>query len=248
MENEAVDELIRSLASDKLITLHIGNNSETSFSVHIQQKFLEVASTWFQKAFRDSKCEQTSVFTFTDDDPDTWKTVLYWIMHHKLPENKDKTNRSEKFIRNAKYWIVGHKYGIAGFQDEIMIQLLKEVDDHGPCVLTEREKCADLIAVTPPESVLMRLLAEVVVEDEDDPGTYRFTDDIPELKHNTGFWTAYVKALQDFRGDGLYFDSRLVMLEDCSPYYLRAHWRDYMVGELPALVHYLKDDIWRVND
>ena len=231
--------MIQALESDKLITLKIGNNPETSFSVQIQQKVLELASTWFRNALQEDKERQTNVITLTEDDLETWKIALYWIVHHKLPENKEKT--SKNFTRIAKCWILGHKHGITGFQDEAMMQLLKEIDC--PDIYNILEcVCHDLIPLNPPDSMLMRILAEVVVEFEDGLETY-LNIDIAELKDNAVFWAAYEKALQDYHSDdGYYFESRMVGIKDRSWYRRRAHWRDYMVGELPAFVHCIRDE------
>ncbi|PPJ56520.1 hypothetical protein CBER1_03892 [Cercospora berteroae] len=223
--------------SDKLIALKIGNNPETSFSVQIQQKVLEVASTWFRNALQEDKGGQTKVITLTEDDPKTWKIALYWIVHQKISEND--------FFRNVECWLIGHKYGMARFQDEIMMQLLED-DYHGKFndLMYFSQKYRDLVAATPSDSVLMKFFAEQVARDYDWYRPRYLPQDhaiIAELKRDAGFLTCYEKAEQELKRDEEYLDFRLVGLEEDVREFRRAQWRDYMVGELPVFMQYIRE-------
>ncbi|GIZ41564.1 hypothetical protein CKM354_000486400 [Cercospora kikuchii] len=233
MENESVDELIQALSSDKLITLKIGNNPETSFSVQIQQKVLKLASTWFRNALKEDKERQTNVITLTEEDSNTWKIALFWIINRKIPEND--------FFRNVECWLLGHQYGMPHFQDQVMLQLLEDDDvRHGRFygLIDFSQKYQDLVSAIPSDSALMRFLAEQAARDWDwDKPRYHAI--IAELKRDAGFLMYYEKAEQELKLDEGHLDFPLVGFEEDVREDRRAQWRDYMVGELPVFMQYI---------
>ncbi|KAF2217205.1 hypothetical protein CERZMDRAFT_93257 [Cercospora zeae-maydis SCOH1-5] len=235
MDTTPTEECIRALQSDRLIMLNI-SDSQTSFSVQIQQTVLEAASPWFQKALQDERFVegQSGVINFGEDDVDAWKLVVYWLLHHKLPLRGDNGDREIHFVSRAKCWILGDRYGVTGLQNEAMLQLLESAD--ALCFRLKAVQYSELIAITPADSVLMRLLGEEAAHQ------YRFGSDLisdaPTLDAGIGFWPAFLIGQFKIQADPDYLSCRLQRLG----IHEHAHWSEYMVGERPILVEYLKDE------
>ncbi|KAM3424300.1 hypothetical protein BST61_g11163 [Cercospora zeina] len=232
-DKDLIDNCILALQSDRLITLNICD-SETSFSVQLQQKILEAASPWFQKALQEDRFVegQTGVIYFADDDIDAWKLALYWLLHHRLPLRGD-DDRATHFVSRAKCWILADKYGVTGFQNEAMFQLLESADSKS--FRLRAAQYSELIATTPAESVLMRLLGEEAAFQYRHGST--ITSDAPILDSGTGFWPAFLSGHFKIQADSKYLSTRL---RRKGPH-KDAHWSEYMVGERPSIVEYMKD-------
>ncbi|GIZ41563.1 hypothetical protein CKM354_000486300 [Cercospora kikuchii] len=190
MAQGPITECIRALQSDRLITLNI-SDAETSFSVQVQQKVLEAASPWFQKALRDDRFVegQNGAITFADDDIDAWKIALYWLLHREIPEPGELRGKEEEdfFVRLARCWVLGDKYNLTRLQNDIMFRLLKFADQLNFALKPAQYK--DLLKIVPAGSQLMQLLAEEVAAK-----CYFEGAEIALLDGSTGFWPVFVTA------------------------------------------------------
>ncbi|PIA89413.1 hypothetical protein CB0940_07146 [Cercospora beticola] len=236
MEKPTVKECVQALQSDRLITLIIGN-SQAAMSVQVQQSVLEAVSPWFQKALRDQVFVegQTGKILFPEDDPASWEIFLYWLLRREIPRPGIATSHEEDLISLAKCWILGDKYGITKFQDEVMLFYLHIVDLH--CVELAPEQCKELTKITPPGSKLMKLLSEESARFCEQNGLT--SDGIATLDGVPGFWPTFVEAQQKMKKHSDQFTSRMkgVGSTTCD----EAHWSDYMAGDLPDFAEFIED-------
>lgn len=62
-------------------------------------------------------------FHLKQDDGEIWKTYLYWLVEHKLREDKSPTGKLPDLEFSVDCYILGQRYGLKAFQDEIMLFL-----------------------------------------------------------------------------------------------------------------------------
>lgn len=234
MDQNSIAECISSLKSDRLITLNIGK-VEAFFSVQVQQAVLEAASPWFQKALRNDRFTegQSGVINFLEDDAASWEILLYWLLHHNIPRRVG-ADRVVHFVSRAKCWVLGDKYGMPGFQDQAMFQLLECA--HAFDFRLQPAQYQELIMIAPADSVLMRLIAEEAAWQYKDGFTKHSDATIMDV--STGFWPVFLTVQHKIKEDISYVGSRLQSLDHCNEE--EAHWREYMVGELPDALMYVE--------
>ncbi|GAB1730333.1 hypothetical protein NU195Hw_g8564t1 [Hortaea werneckii] len=130
-----IREFANSLKYDRLVKIKVGiNENEQAFL--ISQRRLESASEYIK---------------FPKDDYDAWAVLVFWMMN---TFNIAKEELTPDLL--IKSWVLGDKYEIPEFQDQIMLELLFTFEED---YATE-----DIIRLgselSPTGSVLKRLIAE----------------------------------------------------------------------------------------
>ena len=151
------------MQTDRVIKLVVGT-PRTTFC--ISQNLLECTAEYFRAAFRYEQLgdAERGTLTFPDDDVTAWKVLIYWIMKRELPHEEVLGNyyaTTEGIPRChllcIRCWALGDKYGIAAFQDLIMLDLLAVLDDNFKLDVREMKEALE---TTPPGSLLRDLVAE----------------------------------------------------------------------------------------
>ncbi|KAI6860762.1 hypothetical protein KC338_g6822 [Hortaea werneckii] len=147
-----IREFANSLEYDRLVKIKVGiNENEQAF--RISQRRLESASEHFRKALLQDSFEEglPRQIKFPKDDYDAWAVLVFWMMN---TFNIAKEELTPDLL--IKSWVLGDKYEIPEFQDQIMLELLFTFEED---YATE-----DIIRLgselSPTGSVLKRLMAE----------------------------------------------------------------------------------------
>ncbi|KAI6790266.1 hypothetical protein KC332_g18385 [Hortaea werneckii] len=147
-----IREFANSLKSDRLIRIKVGSNKDDEPFL-ISQRRLESVSEYFRKALRQDSFKEgrTRQIDFPEDDYDAWTVLVFWMM--KTFDIAKEELTPELLIKS---WVLGDKYEIPEFQDQIMLELLFTFEED---YATE-----DIIrlgsGLSPTGSVLKRLIAE----------------------------------------------------------------------------------------
>ncbi|USW57286.1 Putative SKP1/BTB/POZ domain superfamily protein [Septoria linicola] len=232
-----LSKCVPSLQSDRFIRLHIGTGDD-AFSVQLPQSLLEATSEYFRKALGGNRFVEgmSGEIHLEEDDVESWKTLLDWLTHRKVPDVVGCTTMEEDFIAMSKCWLLGDKYHLRGFQNDAMIQLITYADHMG-CEFGPADY-KYLVPLCPPDSVLMMFLAEEAawrLKELERP-----LSDYNALAGTIGFWPALFKPVELLKENGEYICGRLKGVEKRTDG-TYAHWRKYMVGDLPQIVNVLKD-------
>ncbi|KAI6891253.1 hypothetical protein KC318_g13908 [Hortaea werneckii] len=148
---DEIREFANSLKADRLIRIKVGSNKDDEPFL-ISQRRLESASEYFRKALRQDSFKEggTGQIDFPEDDYDAWAVLMFWMMS-AFHIAKDKL-KPDLLI---KCWVLGDKYEIPEFQDQIMLELL---------FMVQYNDTEDIIRLgselSPAGSVLKRLIAE----------------------------------------------------------------------------------------
>ena len=106
------------------------------------------------------------ILRLPDEDPTTWKLLLYWTTKRSLPFEPDPRYADDEdsvslLIFLSRCWICGERYAASSFQDAVMIQLLR--------VLKTVNVTAEVIEVAfnraVPNSKLCALMAQEAMAD-----------------------------------------------------------------------------------
>ncbi|KAI7134046.1 hypothetical protein KC343_g15997 [Hortaea werneckii] len=132
--------------------IKIGTN-ENDEPFLISQRRLGSASKYFRKALRQDSFQEgrTGQIDFPEDDYNAWAVLAFWMMNTFNIARKE--FKPDLLI---KCWVLGDKYEISEFQDQITLELLFYFERH---YATEDiiKLCSEL---SPTGSVLKRLIAE----------------------------------------------------------------------------------------
>ncbi|KAI7131425.1 hypothetical protein KC343_g15973 [Hortaea werneckii] len=146
-----IREFANSLKSDRLIRIKIGTN-ENDEPFLISQRTLGSASKYFRKALRQDSFQEgrTGQIDFPEDDYDAWAVLAFWMMNAFNIARKEL--KPDLLI---KCWVLGDKYEIPEFQDQIMLELL---------FMVQYSYIGDIIRLgselSPAGSVLKRLIGD----------------------------------------------------------------------------------------
>ncbi|KAK0357178.1 hypothetical protein LTR59_003059 [Friedmanniomyces endolithicus] len=224
-------ELIESLPADRLIDIYVGEMTPETKPFRVQQILLETMSDYFKSALQANAFAEgkEARLTFPEDSLNAWKVLMRWAFARTVPRWND--GRDDDGIDSGfellliDCWVLGDKYQIPAFQDEVMLELLYyyreetigfDVVKHG-------------VAVTISGSALRRLLAEEVMTNNMEGGV---TEDLNQFD-GMHFLADFVTARERYDDTGTkgFFDrfgkERKATLE-AGP---GGTWDEYMVGE-----------------
>ncbi|KAK4960096.1 hypothetical protein LTR10_002987 [Elasticomyces elasticus] len=245
-----MDALANAMQSDRLVKLVIGKHSEDSDhdceshgTLMIWASALEAATEYFRGALRNQHPGtggEQDVLTFPEDDFRAWKVLLHWMVKSELPEDDDMPKFTvSPMLTDGDYtalvlcWILGDKYGIPGFQDLIMIELILQLEIQG----TPMGIIRYCFVHTAPRSVLRELMAEELVlylgvgvlEDEDGDLLDEF-DGIP------GFSTTLARKMMLGKEIGRY-RGRLPFTS------VKGAYQSFMIGKSLPKLHWYHGEV-----
>ena len=160
------------LKDSEIVNLYVGPNNNNCYLV--QASLLKSNSPGLHRqieAFKADYRGKPVTLHFYNDDPKVWETLLYWIIHHKLPRDLTSYEIDDDSIRTnftnfdadnlplLHAWLLGERTGIEEFQDTIMLELLRN-HKLRPISLDLTTK---IFALAPEKSVMRKFLAEHVV-------------------------------------------------------------------------------------
>lgn len=195
----------------------------------VAQTSLEELSDYFFNALRRDTFKEgrEGRLEFPEDDGASWEVLLYWMLKKEVPPCIEQED--EILVR---CWILGDKYGIAAFQDEIMIRLLAYWQESLVSV-TAFAIAADQCQ---PSSKLRQLLVEeaavaFLVE--------TFDGEFSDAIDGRGWLKDIKHALRRYQSSNKVFRGRFRRMEsrekDEDPSKRPPIWKDYMVGNGPRL-------------
>ncbi|KAK1823579.1 hypothetical protein LTR12_001990 [Friedmanniomyces endolithicus] len=223
-------ELADSLRTDRMINIYVGKATPEAKPFRVQQVLLEQLSEYFSNALSaDTFVEgKKARLNFPEDDVDAWKVLLRWAFTHTVPHwTKKMAGKIEMVFVDC--WVLGDKYQIRSFQNEVMMEMLY----YYTCNSGSFEVLRHGVEQTSSGSKLRRLMAEEVVAGVD-VGKQGF--DLDQFD-GMRFLKDYVQAKQRLSGH-----------EWCSRGYAAATrfggncdatinagpggtWKEYMVGD-----------------
>ncbi|SMQ55182.1 unnamed protein product [Zymoseptoria tritici ST99CH_3D7] len=125
--DERLGELVQALRSprERLVEISFGETTG-AWPLQVQQHVLEGLSPYFTRALRNPVFKEATEgsLSFPEDELVAWVFILFWTFHRTLPGSGDCGN----LLFAIKCWVVGDKYGIAQFQDAIMLSILRRLD------------------------------------------------------------------------------------------------------------------------
>lgn len=142
------------LRNDRLIQIFVG---EESTPYLVQETILANLSAVFKRALEneDKFGGPEGVLKFPEDNKEAWRTLLCWRIRGKL--SFEQLGSAKSLCHElVQCWIVGDKYGVKDFQDEIMWELLH----HFRSVTPDLPLMKLAFENTPPGSPLRILMAE----------------------------------------------------------------------------------------
>ncbi|KAK4962984.1 hypothetical protein LTR10_000611 [Elasticomyces elasticus] len=145
---------------DRLIEVYVGERRSESKPFRVQQVLLEQLSEYFVKALRrDSFSEgEDGRLSFPEDDLDVWEVLLHWAVVRSLPAWSS-TNGKEKEALLIRCWVLGDKYQLSPFQNEVMLDLIM----YQSTDLAGVENLMLGVKLTRPGSELRRVMAQELV-------------------------------------------------------------------------------------
>ncbi|RMY65141.1 hypothetical protein D0863_09309 [Hortaea werneckii] len=233
-----------SLKADRLVRIKVGSNKDDE-PMLISQRRLESVSEYFRKALRQDSFKEgrTGQIDFPEDDYDAWIALVFWMM--KTFDIAKEELTPELLIKS---WVLGDKYEIPEFQDQIMLELL----------LTFEEDYAleDIIRLgselSPTGSVLKRLIAE-----EAAVALRREMMDFESLEaafNGNGMLRDFVLARGNCEADNQFYQRRFESLaagdlysqdEEGNKERRSPNWRNYMISNGSRwLLGQINDRLW----
>ncbi|KAK0782581.1 hypothetical protein LTR91_011361 [Friedmanniomyces endolithicus] len=193
-------ELIESLPADRLIDIYVGEMTPETKPFRVQQLLLETMSDYFKSALQANAFAEgkEARLTFSEDSLNAWKVLMRWAFTRTVPRWTDRRDDDgidcgfELLLIDC--WVLGDKYQIPAFQDEVMLELLYyykeetigfDVVKHG-------------VAVTSSGSALRRLLAEEVMTNNMQGGV---TEDLNQFD-GMHFLADFVTARESYDDTG----------------------------------------------
>ncbi|KAK0938649.1 hypothetical protein LTR29_009748 [Friedmanniomyces endolithicus] len=156
----------RSLQADRLIDIYVGEVTPETTPFRVQQVLLGQLSDYFDSALKtDTFVEgKQGRLHFPEDNVSAWKVLLHWAFTRMLPHWFKSTAEGNLDDGTAMLlvdcWVLGDKYQIHAFQDEVMMEMLCWlVYSPGSCDVFKRG-----VELTSPGSKLRRLMAEGLEE------------------------------------------------------------------------------------
>jgi len=145
-------DMIQRLSTDRLIRVYVGTEDCEPFLV--QQTLLETVSEYFVNALKPDRFKegQEGCLFFPEDDILAWDVLMDWLFNGRVLDEDEGVEQ----LLAVKCWVLGDKYGISRFQDDVMFDLLNDIaiSSAFPDVIREAFVSA------PPGSATRMLMAE----------------------------------------------------------------------------------------
>ena len=229
--------------------VYVGEQTNGGKPLLVQQSILQSLSDYFTKALRPEAFSEgrAGQLQFPEDGIDTWELLLSWAVKRSMPSWPFADSLSDVCRETllTRSWVLGDKYQILQFQDEVMVELLSfyaESSGH-------QAEIKHAVSITAPGSKLRRLMAEELVHliyDYDGMKMEKL-DDFDGLGFFAEF-NATRDRLQNSQqsSDSLYRFGRTADAFDVhGP---AGSWRKYLVGDCLPRRQWRWDateDIWR---
>ncbi|KAK4544933.1 hypothetical protein LTR36_003838 [Oleoguttula mirabilis] len=223
----AMEELCQALMSDRLVQIFVGSDSDRAPFL-VQQTILADCSEYFVKALRPNSFSEgvTSILRVPDDSLDVWQVFLYWLFRVEIPTASmtacETTLEYHELL--VRCWVHGDKYGVAGFQDQIMVGILQFLESSASSLRVVKLAFDN----TAPGSRLRTLMAEeaaCLLKGRCE--TSVAVEELDLLDGVIGFTSALVAAFTTHDSLGNDMSNRLYEINNERS----DRWREFMVGE-----------------
>ncbi|KAK5730750.1 hypothetical protein LTR15_000688 [Elasticomyces elasticus] len=198
-----MEDVLRTLRTESLNNIVV-RDEETESDEHfcIQQTILESASAHFSETIdqeREAGVKQVTLH-YPQDHVSAWKTLLYWIVQDKLPEDDELSDMAtsdgypiQVFL--VRCWVLGDRWGMSSFQNDIMQHIIDDTMSSGPYGSFCTEAMQEAVEGTPRNSALRKLVAADVAGQLDDP-TASLADDLDSLFNGQSFMGEVARAIK----------------------------------------------------
>ncbi|KAK0253278.1 hypothetical protein LTR35_005700 [Friedmanniomyces endolithicus] len=228
--------LAESLQADRLIDIYVSEMNSKTKPFRVQQVLLEQLSDYFNSALQANNFVESKEgrLNFPEDDLNAWRVLLHWMFTKTVPHwDKDDEIAIDEELQNLLIdcWVLGDKYQICAFQNEVMVELLWYYSWH----IGEEETFKRGVELTSSASKLRRLMAEGIVEIMEADHPHSGLDQYDGMR----FLEDYIRAKEQFDEDGDNHGFAQVVFGDESEGTLEkgpgGRWKDYLVGDtLPS--------------
>ncbi|KAK3628305.1 hypothetical protein LTR56_018697 [Elasticomyces elasticus] len=232
--------MIRSLQTDRIIHIYVGELLPGTKPFRVQQVLLEQLSDYFSGALRDKAfCEgEEGRLHFPEDDLDVWEVLLHWLFRRSLPQWVDVDSETKESLL-IRCWVLADKYQVHDFQNEAMMDIMMHQSQHPACI----RNLMHGVKVTAAGSKLRRIMAEELVWQVYIKKDIQFTelDQLDGPSFIGDFLTAKVHFDQNnnvFAGPAKFGAAMLTTPGEGPP----GVWKEYMVGG------WLPRRAWRWHD
>lgn len=211
-----------------MIKIIVGEGEEQQ-SFNIQERVFTRTSEVFAAHIRNEHlgASPKGELRFPDDPVDVWQLLIYWMVEGQLPpECNDEKESAEPQLVLIRGWILGDKYDIPQFQNEVMLALLWVLEN---ATTMSPESAAVAAAGSLPLSKLHKLVCHQIVR----VVYVKKERDVEEFERATaviGLAAELVSKLDMFHTDfvsGADFVSGYLERGGFS----RDLWRKYMIGD-----------------
>lgn len=117
----------RRLSAQRLVGIVVGRDDEKQ-TFWIQEAVL-VSQSWVLSRKLRSSTDWYVCLAYPDDGVEAWEVLAFWMVTHSLPECDFKDLKCADSVTFQwmlmRYWILGERYMIEEFQDDIMLELLQ---------------------------------------------------------------------------------------------------------------------------
>lgn len=140
------------LLSDRLVKIYVGKQPEPYL---VQEVTLRSISDYFFRALRHeaSLSGEKGVLSFPEDNRDAWDVLLYWKFYELL-EYGHIEHPDSKMKLLVECWVIGDKYDIELFQDDVMWELIKMIETRAPKLDTIKLAFDNTTAASPPRNLM----------------------------------------------------------------------------------------------
>ncbi|KAI6801152.1 hypothetical protein KC361_g1955 [Hortaea werneckii] len=226
---DKIRQFANSLESDRLVGIKVGSNQNKKPFL-VSQRRLESASKYFRRALRQDSFKEglNGQIDFPKDDYDAWTVLVFWMMN---TFNIAKEEITPDLL--IKCWVLGDKYEIPEFQDQIMLELL--------FIFVQDYATEDIIKLgselSPTGSVLKRLVAEeaavALINQKTD------FESLEAAFNGNGMLRDFVLARDNCEADGKFYTSRFESLaaeertsqeEEWNEEWRSPTWQNYMLS------------------
>jgi len=109
-----------------LIEIYIGPRTENNPPLFVQKDVLCDRSRYFRQALNGPFREgEEGILNFPEDSEEPWGVLLYYLHYEQLPGRDDDQSHDSYLLSLANAYLLGDKYGLAGFQNRIIHEYLE---------------------------------------------------------------------------------------------------------------------------
>ncbi|KAK5165100.1 uncharacterized protein LTR77_009197 [Saxophila tyrrhenica] len=185
---------VAGLRVDRIIDVYIGKNTD---ACQIPESTLINTSPVFVKALQHQHLggDPPDTLRFPDDNAGSWIMLLWWKAKGNVPTPRCNF-RTETFVQA---WIMGDKYDIKDFQDDLMLEIIVHLETNVLDLRTAKLAFENTVPGSPLRTLMAEELADQVRQED---GAKGFQEIFSMFEGVVGFTAEVVEALDTYENCG----------------------------------------------